>query len=173
MDYNNSYDMMNFLDDINSIIQELEMKTSFIRKTPDEIMKNEDFIEMKREQVRFELLNEMLVLPLKELANRISDRPNILPFDMSQLDKLSIMGRVMKLRTYLMSKGCTIQTIEQLIPKTEEEFDILLNAKKLGFNLGFDKNQPLDNKSRISRAQTYLEQVSVDSNYDESARKSK
>lgn len=163
MDINSilNLDTDSLLKELDYLLLELEAETFFVRKKPEEIMKNPDFVERKKEEYRFQVLNEIFIFPLKEFADRISSKMGQKPFDALQLEPLSISERLLKLRSYLVTKGCTVEMMSRLIPKTEQECDLLLNARKMGFSLGFEQNQSLDNAERILRASNYLESLSV------------
>lgn len=166
MDMDNILDTNSLLKELDYLLLELESQTFFVRKKPEEIMNNQDFVERKKEEQRFQILNDIFILPLKEFADRISFKMNQAPFNIYQLEGLSIVERLLKLRSYLLSKGCTVEMMSRLIPKTERECDLLLNARKMGFSLGFERNQSLDNEDRISRASNYLECLSASSALD-------
>lgn len=144
------------VDDINDLIKEIEIQTSLIRKKPSEIKSNLNTIERQKELYNYELLNKIYVLPLMEMANRISLRLKNKELTFTSLDDLSIMGRMMVIRNYLTSVGCRLEDITQLIPKNENEVNILFRAYKNGYSLDFDENQPLSNSSRVQRAIDYL-----------------
>mgnify|MGYP001072350514 CR=1 FL=1 len=154
-------DTDSLLKELDYLLLELEAETFFVRKKPEEIMNNPDFVERKKEEQRFQVLNEMFIFPLKEFADRISSKMGQPLFDVYQLEGLSIAERLLKLRSYLVARGCTVEMMNRLIPKTEQECDLLLNARKMGFSLGFEQNQSLDNEDRILRASNYLESLSV------------
>lgn len=155
MSYNiNNLDIS--LEDIKDLIREIEVQTSLIRKKPSEIQKNLNIVERQRELYNYELLNKIYVLPLMEMANRISMKLNNKNVTFTNLEDLSIMGRMMVIRNYLVSTGCKLEDITQLIPQNENEVNILFNAYKNGFPLEFTSNQSLSNSSRLQRAFDYL-----------------
>lgn len=146
------------INDINELLKELEVQTSLIRKKPSEIANNPNEEMRKKEQFNYGVLEKIYILPLSTMANRISMKLNNRPFTLKNENDLSITGKMMLYRNYLLSVGCTIENITQLIPKNESEINLLFAAYKRGFSLDFDSNQSIINDDRLNRASNYLTQ---------------
>lgn len=139
-------------DEINKFLFELEADTSILRKRPSDVSGEKELFQLKA-------LEDIYVLPLQELANRINMKLNNDRVEFYGLDGLSITGKSMKIRDFLLSKGCTKETFMQVVPKTEAEINLLLTARAQGFDLGFDEHQTLDNQDRVFRAGQYLKSL--------------
>jgi len=148
-------------DEINEFLFELEADTSILRKKPSDISEQSELFQLK-------VLEEIYVLPLQELANRINMKLNNSKVEFYGLNGLSITGKSMKIRDYLLSKGCTKQMFMKVVPKTEAEINILLTARANGFDLGFNEQQTLDNDDRVMRAKQYLNSLNNQENYGRS-----
>lgn len=146
--------------EINKFLFELEADTSILRKRPGDVTGEKEFFQLK-------VLEEIYVLPLLELANRINMKINGCRVEFFGLEGLSITGKSMKIRDFLLTKGCTKKVFMQVIPKEETEINVLLAARSQGFNLGFQDNQTLDNNDRVSRARQFLESISLGSSNNE------
>ena len=143
--------------EINDLLLELELETSVLKMKPESVMKISNIVERDKTLSKIKWLEELYVLPLLELANRINTTVCGKKVEFVGLENLSIRGRMFQIREFLLSKGCQIDTIIRVVPKTVEELGILLNARSLGFNLGFEEHQTLDNSERVMRAQQYLD----------------
>lgn len=135
--------------EIKRFLFELEADTSILRKKPRDLSGQEELFQLK-------VYDEIFVLPLFELANRINMKKNHNKIEFLGLDDLSITGRSMKIRDFLLTTGCTKKTFMQVVPQTEMEADILFAARLKSFDLSFQYNQTLDNNDRVLRAKQYL-----------------
>lgn len=149
------------LRDIPKEIQELllekeNLKTPLTRKTPSMIMGNSN-IKLREEEMReFQYLHDLYVVPLLEFSIRVCMKYKITFPEIPNFSELSLMGRVSKLRNFLISKGCTMDTIKQLIPQSIEEIELLRKANINGFNLGFENIPVVTNENRLERAKRFL-----------------
>lgn len=157
------------IEDINEMMKEIEVQTSLIRKKPVEILENTDIMSRQMQLRNFEVLNKIYVLPLKEMADRISMKLYGKRANFYGLEDMSIMGRMMAIRNFLLSVGCKMNDIIQLIPQDEEEVNILFRAYKKGFSLEFTANQSLMNGDRLIKAMNYLKQENI--NQEDSSRR--
>lgn len=154
------------MEDIDSMIAEMQ-KTDIpvIRKTPDMIDKNFDPMTREKELLEFTWLHNLYITPMSELAKRICSKLNIPFSEIPSFSNASIMGRMTKLRDFLISKGCTIDTVIQLVPKSTKEIELLAKAHRYGFDLGFDGIDNLTNDYRIERAKNYLIEHVINPNH--------
>ncbi len=74
------------------------------------------------------------------------------------VDNLSILEMVALYGKVLRQSGYTKEQLISLVPKTEEETDLLAKA----INNGFDDSNILDNETRISEARYFLENLGKD-----------
>ena len=149
-------------DDLENMIEELKQKEeSLLRKTPKDLEKITDPMERKYTQAKIQWLKSIYVTPLLELANRISFKLTNKLAEFKNLDNLSVRGQMFQIRNYLFSKGCTIEILENIIPKSQREVNILLAARKAGFDLSFKPNQSLSSDFRVKRATEYLEKFGI------------
>lgn len=153
-------DLNLFLDDIitdeeiQNLVNQLSLQYQPLEETPDDIESIKDVIERNR------LLNEIYVLPLLEMANRISNRLTGQRKIFVGIDDFSIRKRMAVIRKYLIDKGVSENTILELIPKTVSEVNVLVAARKSGFLLEFGDADSLSNKDRVMRASEHLKQLS-------------
>lgn len=156
------------MEDIESMIAEVQ-KTNVpvIRKTPDMIDKILDPVVREKELLEFTWLHNLYISPMSELAKRICTKLSIPFSEIPSFSNASIMGRMTKLRDFLFSKGCTIDTIVQLLPKSTQEVELLIKAHKYGFDLGFDGIDNLANNHRLERAKNYLMENVINPNHIE------
>lgn len=159
---NNNLDIGITMSDIDKLLNELKIETSLLRKRKEEIERNPDLLVKSQELINFRILTEIYVLPLSEMANRLSLHYNQQPICFPNLDNYSIIGQVMTIRNFLLSKGCSLETIVKLIPKSKEEVNIFVLAYHNGFSLEFLPNQTLYNEDRLKRAKDHLEQLKKD-----------
>lgn len=153
-------DINNTITDIDKLIEEIkkeaENDVSIVRKTPDMIEKTIDITKKEQELAKFNLLNELYVLPIMELAQRVSFATSGQNIVIPGFDNFSIAGRMFKLRDYIVSKGYKVDAIISLLPKSTTEVNLLLQAKEKGFDLGFNNIPDLTNQNRLQRAQYFL-----------------
>lgn len=148
----------NLPDEINSLLEEKKnSNTPLIRQKPDALLLISDVKERNEKIREFNRLNSLYVVPLAEFSVRICGKLNIPSLEIPNIDNLSIMGRMSKFRDFLISKGCSIDTITKLLPKSTKEIDILTKASNYGFDLGFENIQVITNDNRVQRAKEYLE----------------
>lgn len=154
------------MEEIDSMIAEVQ-KTDVpvIRKTPDMIDKNPDITTREKELLEFTWLHNLYISPMSELAKRICLKLNMPFSEIPSFSNASIMGRMTKLRDFLFSKGCSIDTIVQLLPKSTQEVELLVKAHKFGFDLGFDGIDNLTNDHRLERARNYLMENVINPNH--------
>lgn len=151
--------------EILDFISQLSLQFQLLEKTPSEIDTIKDNIERNRLLNDFNLLNEIYVLPLSEMANRVSNRLTGQRKIFIGIDDFSIKKRMAVIRKYLISKGVSEETILKLIPKTVEEVNLLAEARKSGFSLDFGDADSLSNEDRLIRARKHLEQLSENTNH--------
>ena len=109
-----------------------------------------------KEEIKFNWLNELYVIPLIEFAKRVSLSEGKAFVNNYNSSDSSIMERMLRLRNFLVQKGYSTEAITQLVPKSVEEIDILLQAAKFCFSLRFDNINDLSNDNRVKRAKNYL-----------------
>ena len=166
-------DLNLFLDDIitdeeiQNLVNQLSLQYQPLEETPDDIESIKDVIESIKDVIErnrllndFNLLNEIYVLPLLEMANRISNRLTGQRKIFVGIDDFSIRKRMAVIRKYLIDKGVSENTILELIPKTVSEVNVLVAARKSGFLLEFGDADSLSNKDRVMRASEHLKQLS-------------
>lgn len=156
--------------EIDKLLFEFKAETSVFRKKPSDIKNNSNEIERESELLKFKLLDELYVFPLFVLANRINMKLYNKPIEFQGMDNLSIIGRMFKIKEFLVSKGCSIDNIMDLVPRTANEIIILINAKNKGFDLGYASTQSLTNEDRVKRAQEYLDAINNIKRYNGNTR---
>lgn len=144
------------MDEINKLLAEFNTETPLIRKTPDMIEKNPNVVERSKELIEFTWLHDLYITPLSEFAKRVCVKLGIPFSEIPSFSNASIMGRMSKLRDFLLSKGCTLDTVFKLIPKNTSEIALLVEAKKCGFDLGFKGISDLTNDNRLERAKNFI-----------------
>lgn len=132
-------------------------KTPLIRKKPETLILIPDIKKREEEIKEFNCLHNLYVLPLSEFAVRICTKLGISTIEIPNIYNLSIMGRMSKLRDFLISKGCTIETITKLLPQSTSEIDLLIKANKYGFDLGYANILDITNENRLARARQFLQ----------------
>lgn len=147
-------------EEIQDLINQLSLLYQPLEETPADIESIKDVIERNRLLNDFNLLNEIYVLPLLEMANRISNRLTGQRKIFVGIDDFSIRKRMAVIRKYLIDKGVSENTILELIPKTVSEVNVLVAARKSGFLLEFGDADSLSNKDRVMRASEHLKQLS-------------
>lgn len=165
--YENNLDLDDIMTDeeILEFINDLYLSSQLLEETPAEIDTIKDTIERNRISNNFNILNEIYVLPLSEMANRVSNRLTGQRKIFIGIDDFSIKKRMAVIRKYLISKGVSEDTILKLIPKTVEEVNLLVEANKSGFSLEFGDADSLSNEDRLMRARKHLEQLSENTNH--------
>lgn len=153
----NNYEGIFSMEEIDKLLFELqEEHVSLTQKTPSMIRQNHDIVERKKEEMKFNWLNELYIRPLLEFSKRDALNRGMSFYDSYSSSDYSIMERMVRLRNELVSKGYHPQTITQLVPKNVDEVNTLLQANKQGFDLGFDNIPNLSNEDRVERANKYL-----------------
>jgi len=153
--YNNSSAIT--VEEIDRLIAELQKdRMSLIEKAPSLIKNNHNIEAREKEMIKFEWLNDLYVVPLIEFSKRVSMNEGTTFTDTYTRSDYSIIERTVRLRNFLVSKGYNPLTITSLVPKTVEEINLLLQAKKIGFNLRLDNQVDLTNDNRVQRAKDYL-----------------
>lgn len=143
--------------EVEELLEEKKNITAaIVRKTPDAIKKNPNPITRESETAEFIWLHNLYVEPLLEFSKRFCTKLELPYSEIPNLAPLSIMGRMAKLCNFLVEKGCTIDTIKQLLPKKESEIKLLAEVKKMGFDMGYSNISDLTNENRIERAKNYL-----------------
>lgn len=165
--YENNLDLDDTISEaeIYELINDLYLSSQLLEETPAEIDTIKDTIERNRISNNFNILNEIYVLPLSEMANRISNRLTGQRKIFVGIDDFSIKKRMAVIHKYLISKGVSEDTILKLIPKTVEEVNLLAEARKSGFSLEFGDADSLSNEDRLMRARKHLEQLSENTNH--------
>lgn len=165
--YENNFDLDDTISEakILEFINELYLSSQLLEETPAEIDTMKDTIERNHLLNNFNTLNEIYVLPLSEMANRVSNRLTGQRKIFVGIDDFSIKKRMTVIRKYLISKGVSEDTILKLIPKTVEEVNLLAEARKSGFSLEFGDADSLSNEDRLMRARKHLEQLSENTNH--------
>ncbi len=123
---------------------------------PSEIEKLEDF-EKVIYQRQYSSLLQIYVKPLEKLVTNLLNRANKEKYSYN-VDNLSILEMVALYGKVLRQSGYTKEQLISLVPKTEEETDLLAKA----INNGFDDSNILDNETRISEARYFLENLGKD-----------
>lgn len=149
-------------DEMNSLLEEkINSKTPLIRQKPESLYLITDTRDKAAKILEFSRLHSLYVLPLSELSVRICNKMKISHAEIPNIDNLSIMGRMSKLRNFLISKGCSIETITKLLPKSTEEIQLLTKANNYGFSLGFENIQDITNDNRLQRANEFLQSKNI------------
>ncbi len=133
-------------------------------KSPNEIRKIPVLHDRNAELAKFELLNQLYVLPLFEYAKRVSGNPKL---SFKDSDELSIYHRCQILQQYIKQKAAekgkkfTEIDLHRLIPTTEKDIDYLVRAKRIGFDLGLEKQEYLENNVRVFLARQRLKEKNM------------
>lgn len=120
---------------------------------PSEIEKLEE-VERHNYKDQFHKSLEVYVKPLEKLVKKLLDSVNKEKYTYN-VDNLSILERVSLYRNVLTQSGFTKEQLTSLVPKTEDEFDLLAKALANGFD---DKNI-LDNETRVREAKEFLQSL--------------
>ena len=94
------------------------------------------------------------VKPLEKLVKNMLDRANKEKYSYD-IEDLSIFERVKVYNNILIRSGYTKEQIGSLLPKNEEEVDVL----SLAFENGFKDICVLDNETRVLKAKNYLQSL--------------
>ncbi len=123
---------------------------SVIEIKPSEIEKLNDF-EKAIYKKKFNISLQAYVKPLETLVTNLLNSANKEKYSYD-VSNLSIIDRVTLFGDILTKSGFAP---EQLVPRTEEEVDLLAEA----INKGFDDTNILDNETRISAAREFLQNL--------------
>jgi len=157
MSDNFNYDGIFSMEEIDKLLFELqEDHMSLTKKTPTMIRQNHDIVSRQKEEIKFNWLHELYIVPLLEFSKRDAINRGMSFYDNYTSSDYSIIERMVRLRNELVSKGYNPQSITQLVPKNVEEINTLLQAAKHGFSLRYDNIQDLSNQERVSRANRFL-----------------
>lgn len=146
------------LAEINGLLEEVsKQETSILRIKPQDIDKLGSYVERQKKHKNYEIMRKIYVLPLIEMANRVSNYTKKGDFHIDNLDNLSIMGQIMKIRNYLVNHGVMLDNIMNVIPQSEDDVEVLYAAAERGFDLNIKNAENLSNSERVERASAYLQ----------------
>lgn len=155
-------------EEIDKLLKQLSQQSlipSITEIKPDEISNIKDIVERNKLQTKFGYVNKLYIDPLKKLLlachkNNKSPIPNI--------DNLSIIERINAYRKALITLGFTPAQLGELVPKDEEEVDLIVSAMEKGF----EEQKTGNNKDRLIEARNYLSSLEKEENHTiESSRK--
>lgn len=126
-----------------------EMKPSEI-----ETLERYDRIEYK---IQFNKSLRIYIKPLEKLVMNLLANANKEKY-MYNVDDLSIIERLKLYNNILVHSGYTKEQLANLLPKTEEEVDLLAKA----FENGFKDSNVIDNETRVLEAKNFLQSLGKD-----------
>lgn len=121
----------------------IDMKPSEIEKMGEENKANYKF--------QFNTSLQVYVNPLEKMVINLLNNANKEKYSYN-VDDLSISERVKLFSDILVKSGYSKEEVDSLVPRTEEEFDIIADA----ISNGFDDSNILKNEIRVAEAKNYL-----------------
>ncbi len=153
------------IDKLRKHIFEEPLTPSIIEIKPDEISNIEDVVERNKMQANFEYINKIYIDPLKKLllaCHKINKSP------IPDVNNLSLVKRINTYGKALITLGFTPAQLDELVPKDEEEFDLIVSAMEKGF----EEQKTGNNKNRLIEVRNYLRSLEKEENHTiESSRK--
>lgn len=125
---------------------------------PSEIERMEEFERTKYKE-QFNNYLQVYVRPLEKLVANLLDNANREKYSYN-VDDLSMLERVTLYGNILMHSGYTKEQLTSLVPKTEDEVDLLARA----IMNGFDDSKIIDNETRVTEAQNFLSSLDKSEN---------
>lgn len=126
-----------------------EMKPSEI-----ESLEGYDRVDYK---IQFNKSLRIYIKPLEKLVMNLLANANKEKY-MYNVDDLSIIERLKLYNSILIHSGYTKKQLANLLPKTEEEVDLLAKA----FENGFKDSNVIDNETRVLEAKNFLQSLGKD-----------
>lgn len=117
---------------------------------PSEIEELEEFDRLDYKK-QFNKSSRIYVKPLEKLVKKMLDSVNKEKY-VYNVDDLLIFERVKLFNSILIRSGYTKEQIVSLLPKTEEEVDLLAKA----FENGFKELTIMDNETRVLEARSFF-----------------
>lgn len=143
------------LEDIDKLfkVSEVTVLPPVTKMKPSEIdeLTGYDRIDYK---IQFNKSLRIYVKPLEKLVKRMLDGANKEKYIYDVAD-LSIFERVKLYNSILLHSGYTKDQLANLLPKTEEEVDLLAQA----FENGFHDLDIIDNETRVKEAKKFLQSL--------------
>lgn len=135
--------------------KEKEIKVAY--KRPSSINEIRNLEERKLSWRIFRFTEELYLGPLGNYLAILTHGEKSYDKIFKETDDLSIMERALRMREIILKNGGSLDYLLSLIPRTEEEEDILKCAK----NNGFPLNHMLSNDEKVAAARQYLNTMGI------------
>lgn len=144
--------------EIEEILRKLrQTETPITEKRPSSFNEIHNLEQRKKELETFLLANELYIRPLENYLTVLTHGEGNYSKPFEETDDLSVLERIVRLRDTILKHGGTLENILSLVPRTEEEQDILVYAK----NNGFPLNHTISNDEKVAAARQYLNTMGI------------
>ncbi len=144
--------------EIEEILRKLKQTETPITEKRPSLFNEIRNLEQRQKELRlFHLAKELYIGPLENYLTVLTHGEGSYNKPFEETDDLSIVERAVRMRNTILKHGGTLENILNLVPKTEEEQDILMCAK----NNGFPLNHTLSNNEKVAAAQQYLNTIGI------------
>ena len=134
-----------------------QTETHITEKRPSSINEIRNWEQRQKELRLFQLAKELYIGPLENYLTILTRGEGSYDKPFKETDDLSILERAVRMRDTILKHGGSLEYLLSLVPRTEEEQDILVCAKNNGFLL----NHTLSNDEKVAAAQQYLNTMGI------------